>query len=97
MLRDEEYYDYRVMRLMRKSRNQSIVNHKKKYPDMTVVFEIYYSPNSVNLWNRIKKKLGNKKIEYSGSNFNLKKNYTERMLIKDIKNIHNERLDTDNI
>nr|AEX63343.1 putative KilA-N domain-containing protein [Moumouvirus Monve] len=38
-----------------------------------------------------------RKIEASGSKFNLKKNYIEQQLKSDILSIHNERLNTDDI
>ncbi|ANB51039.1 hypothetical protein [Powai lake megavirus] len=71
--------------------------HLERHPEMEIVLKISHSPNSMNLWNRIKTKLGKKKITYSGCNFNLENDYTENKLVRDIKKIHNERLDTDDI
>jgi hypothetical protein len=67
---------------------------------MKVVMKINYSPNSMNLWNRIKKKLGsgkNKKINIDNCKFNLMKKYTEKTLIDDVKDLHNERLNHEDI
>lgn len=94
---DELCYEYHALRVMRKSLKARLSNHNTRYPDMKILTEIAYSPNSMNLWTRIKKQLGTgkkKKLMIDNCKFNLKKNYTEKQLIKDIKAIHNERFDT---
>ncbi|AUV58832.1 hypothetical protein [Bandra megavirus] len=94
---DEDIYEYSAFRLMKKSYKIRMSEHLERHPDMEIVLKISHSPNSMNLWNRIKTKLGKKKITYSGCNFNLEDDYTENKLVRDIKKIHNERLDTDDI
>ncbi|AZL89569.1 KilA-N domain-containing protein [Megavirus baoshan] len=94
---DEDIYEYSAFRLMKKSYKIRMSEHLERHPDMEIVLKISHSPNSMNLWNRIKTKLGKKKITYSGCNFNLDNDYTENKLVRDIKKIHNERLDTDDI
>ncbi|AGC01619.1 KilA N-domain protein [Acanthamoeba polyphaga moumouvirus] len=94
---DEELYEYSAFRLMKKSYKIRMSEHLERHPNMEIILKICHSPNSMNLWNRIKTKLGKKKITYSGCNFNLEDNYTENKLVRDIKKIHNERLDTDDI
>ncbi|AVL94203.1 putative KilA-N domain-containing protein [Megavirus vitis] len=94
---DEDIYEYSAFRLMKKSYKIRMSEHLERHPDMEIVLKISHSPNSMNLWNRIKTKLGKKKITYSGCNFNLENDYTENKLVRDIKKIHNERLDTDDI
>ena len=62
--------------------------------------KISYSPNSINLWTRIKKKLGtgkSKKIIFDNCKFNLKRGYNEEQLLVDIKNIHDKRLNNEDI
>lgn len=97
---DKIIYDYYVLRVMRKCYKQRLMEHKARHPDMKVILKITYSPNSVNLWLRVKKKLGkgkgkDRKISYNGCKFNLKNKYSEKKLIRDITKIHNERLDHD--
>nr|WBF70308.1 ankyrin repeat protein [Megavirus caiporensis] len=94
---DEDIYEYSAFRLMKKSYKIRMSEHLERHPEMEIVLKISHSPNSMNLWNRIKTKLGKKKITYSGCNFNLENDYTENKLVRDIKKIHNERLDTDDI
>nr|WBF70376.1 SET domain protein [Megavirus caiporensis] len=94
---DEDIYEYSAFRLMKKSYKIRMSEHLERHPEMEIVLKISHSPNSMNLWNRIKTKLGKKKITYSGCNFNLEDDYTENKLVRDIKKIHNERLDTDDI
>jgi len=54
----------------------------------------------MNLWTRIKRKLGSgrkRKIDIDNCKFNLRNNYTEDELIRDIVGIHNERLKYDDV
>ena len=97
---DDVIYDYHALRVMKKSYNQRLITHKNRHPNMKIIMKISYSPNSMNLWTRIKSKLGsgkNKKIIYDNCKFNLKKHYDEESLINDIQKIHNERLNYDDI
>lgn len=82
---DEEIYKYSAQRVMKKSWKNRLVDHQAQHPNMRVLLKINYSPNSMNLWNRIKTKLGKNKIIVSGCNFNLEDGYTERKLIRDIQ------------
>jgi len=72
-----------------------------RHDNMQIVLEIYYTPNSMNLWTRIKEELNTggkkRKIKTSGRNFNLANDFTEKILIKCIKKIHNERFNTDDV
>ena len=95
---DEDIYEYHALRVMKKSHKQRLTAHKIRHPDMKVIMKILYSPNSINLWMRIKSKLSkgkNKKIICSNSKFNLRKKYTQKQLMADIHEIHNERLNYD--
>ena len=96
----EEIYNYHALRVMKKSYKQRLLDHKNRHPNMNVLMKISYSPNSINLWARIKNKLGsgkNKKIIFNNCKFNLKKKYTEDEMINDIKEIHDERLNYNDI
>jgi len=91
-------YEYHTLRVMKKSYRQRLISHMERHPDMVIIKKIYYSPNSMNLWTRIKKKLGSgrkRKIEIDNCKFNLVKDYTEDDLIRDIMKIHDERLKYD--
>ena len=97
---EEEIYNYHALRVMKKSYKQRLFDHKNRHPNMNVLMKISYSPNSINLWARIKNKLGsdkNKKIIFNNCKFNLKKKYTEEEMINDIKDIHDERLNYNDI
>ena len=95
---DEDIYEYHALRVMKKSHKQRLAAHKNRHPNMIVIMKILYSPNSINLWMRIKSKLSkgkNKKIFCSSSKFNLRKKYTQKQLMADVHEIHNERLNYD--
>jgi len=63
---------------------------------MEILLKINYSPNSMNLWNHIKTQL-KKKTNISGCKINLEKKNSENKLISDIKKIHNERLQYEDV
>jgi FtsZ-binding cell division protein ZapB len=76
---DDILYDYHALRLMKKSYKQRLIGHKNRHPNMDILMKISYSPNAMNLWTRIKQKLGagkNKKLKYDNCKFNLTKKYT---------------------
>ena len=96
---DDEIYEYHALRVMKRNYNRGITQHKNRHPEMEILMNITYSPNSINLWTRIKDSLGtgrNKKIKFNNSKFNLRAKYTEQKLIKDINDIHNERYNCQN-
>lgn len=97
-----QLYRFSAIRVANKSLNTMLKQHKKRHRHMKAVLHIEYSPNSMNLWTRVREKLENvseenKKIECKSRNFNLINDYTKKELIKKIKQIHNERLNTTNI
>jgi len=92
---DEEIYEYHVISTMKKTRNIALSKHSQLHPDMQILLMIHYSPNPINLWNRIRDSMGKTKIKIIGSRFNLRDGYSERMMIKRIMQIHNERLEYD--
>ena len=92
----EVMYKYYCMRIMAVSYKASVGKHKQRHPDMEVLMKISYSPNSINLFKRVKEELEGK-IKISGCSFNLKSGFTESKLLKTIERIHNERLNTDDI
>ena len=96
---DKIVYDFHAVRIMKKTSKTRIARHLIAYPHAKPIMKIMYSPNSINLWHRIKNSLGsgrNKKIIISGCKFSLCKKYTKNQLMKDIIEIHNERLNYDN-
>lgn len=95
---DEKIFDHNVLRVMKKSYNKRMAAHVERHPHTEILLTIQYSPNSMNLWTRIKGSLAhgkNKKIQVDGCGFNRLKHYSEKQLIKDITDIHNERFDND--
>ena len=92
----EKIFKHNVLRVMKKSYNVRMAAHLERHPNTKILLTIQYSPNSMNLWTRIKKCLAygqNKKIQVDGCGFNRMKHYSEKQLIKDIRDIHNERFD----
>ena len=91
-------YNYHALRVMKKSYKNIISKHRKRFPNMEFVLRINYSPNSINLWNKIRERLGagrKKKINIFGCKFALLDDYTIEELVEDIRKIHNERYDYD--
>jgi hypothetical protein len=91
-------YMYSALRVMKKTCKSTLERHKVIHPNMEILLRINYSPNSINLWKRIKNKLTQRrhpKIEVSGCRFNILDNYDEDSLINTIREIHNERLKYD--
>jgi len=97
---DDVIYDFYALRIMNKCSKSRIIAHKERHPNMKIILTINYSPNSINLWNRIKNKLGSgrdRKIKIRNCRFNLVNGYTKTKLISDISKIHNERLNYNDI
>jgi len=96
---DEIFYDYTAARISRQSRNSQITQYQRSHPNADIILEIKYTPNAIVLWKYIIKyaNKNERNILHTGRNFNLGENYSERKLIKDIKNAHNERFKYDEI
>ncbi|EJN41277.1 KilA N-terminal domain, N1R/P28 DNA binding protein [Acanthamoeba polyphaga lentillevirus] len=92
--KDKKQYKYSALRVMNKSKSSALSRYYKSHPKGNVILTIKYTPNSMHLWNECKDDLHKKKIKLSkkSSKFNLREDYTEKQLIKDIKKIHNARL-----
>ena len=91
-----ETYDYCAKRIMKRNYNQTKREHEKEHPKAQVLVKHVQIPNVKILWVNIKQKLKNN-IDCRSGNVNLKKKYTEKQFLKDIKNICNERFDRNNI
>jgi hypothetical protein len=83
-------YAYTVLKVEKNNVNSTIKRIKLTYPDSKIILDIT-SPNSKTLWKNIKLKL-KEKLDVKNSSFNLKVNYTQPDFIKDIRKIHDERL-----
>lgn len=79
---------------MRKSYKKRLADHVERFPELEIILTINYSPNSMNLWNRIKTHI-RRRVDISGCRFNLKGRYSEDDLAKDIIKIHDERYNYD--
>jgi hypothetical protein len=84
-----EIFEYTVLKMQQNIVKKKISSHLQLYPDSEVIVNLV-NPNARTLWKNIKFKLKNK-ISVKNSRFNLKKNYTEQNLIRDIKKVHAKR------
>jgi uncharacterized coiled-coil protein SlyX len=84
-------FQYTVLKIQKNNMKTQIAAKGRTYPDCEVILDII-NPNARTLWKNIKKRLS-KKIKCNNCSFNLKKNYNQAAFIKDIKKIHNERLE----
>ena len=91
---DDDGYQYSVKRVRVGGLKTAINGHSKNYPDSEVILEIPMTPNSRNLWARVRNDLSKKeKIVGSGNNFDLSDNYSENRLIKALRDSHSKRFD----
>ena len=88
------YYEYKVFRVAKKSKNSRLNTHRTTYPDAEIIFEVD-QPNSVNLWQRFLDKYNNKKIKAKGCDFNLIRPCTKRSFLRLLNQMHDERFDID--
>ena len=88
-------FDYIALRVMKKSYQSRIKKITDEFPKMKILLEIKYTPNSMNLWDRIKKDMNMKKIAVSGSRFKRLVGYSEKRMIREIHKIDDERYDYD--
>ena len=82
---------YYVIRTKKKSMKQTIKSYKNVHQNAVELLNIEYNPNSINLWDRIKERLGRTKILCKLNYFGLRQDYTEDQLIKDINMINEDR------
>jgi hypothetical protein len=66
-------------------------NYHTKHPRSCIVCEIYDSPNSVKLWKNFVANSDKKKVKIQGNNIFLYDNYSERRLIRELKQEHVSR------
>ena len=63
--------------------------------DTKIICKIEHTPNSINLWTRIRKNLKKRgKIDAKGCNFNLLGDFTEKKMLTFVENTHDERFNT---
>ena len=86
-----EKYEYTVFKMQENIIKKTIAKRLSTYPNSEIILDII-NPNARTLWKNVRLTL-KKKIHCKNTNFNLKHNYTQNQLIKDIKKIHNERLE----
>jgi len=91
-------YGYGVIRIAKKSLKSALSKFKENYPNMEIIKKIKYTPNSINLWTRIRDELRQRgKIEGPGCKFNLINNFSESRMIRCVETIHDERLNIENM
>jgi len=91
-------YGYGVIRIVRKSLKAALSKFRERYPNIEIIKRIKYTPNSINLWTRVRDELRQRrKIEGPGCKFNLVNGFSESRMIQYVEKIHNERLNTENI
>jgi hypothetical protein len=88
---DPDSYDYYVIRAQRLTANVAFRKLRRNYPNCLKQLVFEYQPNSINLYNRIKERLGDN-IVYEG-NYLSPNGISHAKLIKRFKKIHEERND----
>jgi len=90
---DTDIYEYTVLKMQKSVIKPTIEKRLIVYPNLKIILDVI-NPNARTLWKNIKLDL-KKKIDCKNSSFNLKKNYSQKELIKDIKKIHERRFEYD--
>ena len=85
--RSRKYY---VIRTKRRTANSAVERYQKKHPQASILMEIEYNPNSINLWDRVKSSLG-KKLNVRTNDFGICGHYTEEKMIEDIHKLNEEK------
>lgn len=88
----DSLHDYVVSQINKKPSEDLhtiITRHQCRYPKSEIIIGVNYNPNQIDLWKVLKKKLKNN-IKGWETRFNLKKEYSEAKLIKDIEEICDE-------
>ena len=94
----EKIYEYCTFRVARKSLKASLSKYREKHPHMRIIKKIEYTPNSINLWTRIRDDLRcQRNIEGRSCSFNLLGDFTEVEMLDYVEEKHNERLHTTNV
>ncbi|CAL1302103.1 unnamed protein product [Larinioides sclopetarius] len=90
-------YSFYVIRTQIECCKKSIKKLKEKHPNLEIILELDYSPNSIRLFNRIKEQLRNIKFYYNY--VKLLNGYTEEQFIRNIENLasFNVNLDENSI
>lgn len=88
LLKDNSDIYYHIIRTKNKTKNVAI----KKHEDCSIVLNIKYNPNSINLLDRMRENLYDR-IKIKGCSFHLLNYYTEKELIEDIIKLNNEKYD----
>jgi hypothetical protein len=83
---------YYAIRTKRMNVKRAINNYLETNEKATELLRIEYSPNSINLWDRVKERL-REHIRTVGCTLTLKSGYTEEHLLKDITDINEEKYD----
>lgn len=88
-------YSYCVIRTKKASVNTKIQSIVDEHPRMKIICKIEHTPNSINLWTRIRGNLKKRgKIDAKGCNFNLLGDFSEKRMLLFVENTHDERFNT---
>jgi hypothetical protein len=93
---NEEYYNYAVIRGQTEYCGMKLKTIKKETPTAKLIYKLNYTPNSCDLWLRVKKELKQQnKIDCRGasSNFDLTNDFTKENLITLIRAKNREKYD----
>ena len=84
--KDGSKHPYYAMRTQRLSFKPHLNRLKERYPNLQVIQEIKYNPNSINLFNRVKEQLEHIHVHFNG--IRLLGDYTINQLMKDIERLN---------
>jgi predicted nuclease with TOPRIM domain len=85
---------YYAIRTKKKIRNATVKRYTSLHENASVVLEIDYNPNSVNLWDRIKTTLKGK-LRCKINAFGFKGGFTERDFINSVNEINKEKFEVE--
>jgi Protein of unknown function (DUF3627)/MSV199 domain len=90
--REDFVWSYYVLRIQRRSINSRIKSKQRDFPNLEILVDIHYQPNSKNLFDRIQKSLRDlNNISVKGNYLNLGVNFTEENLLEAVRDIDEEK------
>lgn len=91
---ENEPYEYSVIRAQKKYLNVKIKEYNILHKHAEKILKIHNVTNAITLWNRVKEQMKDK-INYSNTNFNIRKQYDEAEILSEIKSIYKQKYEVD--
>ena len=85
-------YDYKIFRVQKRIKNRQIESHRSQYQNTTELVVFERTPNSVDIYNRMKKQYS-EMFEWNYTHFSLNEGVTERAFVEVLRGVYEDRKD----